>query len=515
MPTRQELYDRIRKTSHNEVVLEEMIRLGFWPATEPLPTDPGNDIRRMGELTRELSQLTIENSQLHNVEAIRRKVRKERLAASKQKRKENKERKLREREQRAAQWKRRQENEITFLGEGYSGGLSNEQSDVAKIAQMGALELTSVGNLARCLNMSIGSLRFLAFGRRTSKTTHYQRFALKKKTGGVRIISAPMPRLKHAQRWILDNILNRIELHDAAHGFRTNCSIVTNALPHVGAAVVINLDLENFFPTITYPRIKGVFRSLGYSESLATTMAMLCSEPEIAEVEIDGETYYVAKGERFLPQGAPTSPAITNLICRGLDARLTRIAADLGFVYTRYADDITFSSQQADANVGRALRRIHYVVEKENFRVHPKKTRVIRTGRRMEVTGLVVNEKVSVPRKQLRNFRACLQQVERDGPEGKHWGDSPHVISAIVGYANFIMMVDPEKGRRFQEQISRIIEKWGLGETNNTQRTRWVDPSHPSQSASLSSGNGKDGNKSAGKQTKPPQSDNKPWWKLW
>ena len=121
-------------------------------------------------------------------------------------------------------------------------------------------------------------------------------------------------------------IAGLVAIHDAAHGFRQGRSIVSNAAPHAAAEVVVNLDVEQFFPTITFRRIKGVFHSLGYSEQVATVLALLTSESTIQQVELDGVLYHVAGAERFLPQGAPSSPALTNIICRGLDARLARIA---------------------------------------------------------------------------------------------------------------------------------------------------------------------------------------------
>src|SRR5262249_12338200 len=145
------------------------------------------------------------------------------------------------------------------------------------------------------------------------------RFKIPKKTGGERLISAPMPRLKKAQYWILDNILRRVEVSDSAHGFLTGRSIVSNARPHVGADLIINLDLKDFFPTVSYKRVKGLFKSLGYSESAASVLGLICTEPDVEEVELDGKRYFVALTDRHLPQGAPTSPSITNILCRRLD----------------------------------------------------------------------------------------------------------------------------------------------------------------------------------------------------
>jgi retron-type reverse transcriptase len=270
-----------------------------------------------------------------------------------------------------------------------------------------------------------------------------------------------MPRLKRAQEWVLREILEKVEPHPAAQGFRKGRSIVSNASPHVGAEVVVNLDVEQFFPTVTRRRIRGMFRSFGYGEQVATILSLLCSEPEAQEVELDGQVYHVARTERFLPQGAPSSPAITNVLCRGLDARLSRIAGSLGFQYTRYADDMTFSgSGPATGNVGRLLRRVRFVIEKEGFRVHPDKTRVLRRGRRQEVTGLVVNDRVNVPREALRRFRATLYQIERDGPEGKRWGNSADVLSAVEGFANFVAMVDPERGEALRGRVRAILDRY-------------------------------------------------------
>ncbi|HEY3255682.1 MAG TPA: reverse transcriptase family protein, partial [Polyangiaceae bacterium] len=332
---RQELYDRIRKSSKDEVVLEEMIRLGFWPQQATLVHDPAEEIRRRAELEAELRALRTEASRLHDIEAMKREARKRRLAESRRKREENKQRRLREREERKAAWDEKQKTTIGYLGKGVSAGLNHGESAVEKLQQLALPQLGNASELARAMGITVNELRFLAFARGASKVTHYVQFTIPKRSGGERLISAPMERLKRAQHWILEQLLAGQRLHDAAHGFRKDRSIVSNARPHVGAEVVINLDLKDFFPTVTYKRVKGLFRSLGYSESVATICGLLCTEPREVAVDVDGERFHVAMTERFLPQGAPTSPAITNLLCRALDARLSRIADKLGYRYTR------------------------------------------------------------------------------------------------------------------------------------------------------------------------------------
>jgi RNA-directed DNA polymerase len=457
---RQELYDRIRSSSKDAVVLEEMIRLGFWPARGAAPDDPAEEIHEAAELERQLGALRTEQSRLHNIEALKKALRKQRLEASKQSQQETKARRERERLARAAAWKERVGREIGYLGPGVSAGLSQTQCDEAKLARFGLPRLETAEQIAAAMGVAVSALRFLAFSRSTSLVTHYIRFEIPKKTGGTRRISAPMPRLKRAQRWILDHILDKVALHDTAHGFRKQRSIVSNARPHVGADVVLNLDLEDFFPTLEYRRIRGMFRGLGYGEAAATIFALITSEPEVDEIDLDGQIFHVANGARRLPQGAPTSPAITNIVCRRMDARLAGAARKLGFTYTRYADDLTFSGPRT-ADAGAMLDRIRWITADEGFVEHPKKTRVLRRGRRQEVTGVVVNQQLGVDRETLRKFRALLFQIAKDGPAGKSWGASTDLFASVIGYANFVRMVDPAKGARLLAHAKQLAAKHG------------------------------------------------------
>jgi len=459
--SRQQLYDRIRKSSKDEVILEEMQRLGFWPSSEGKPSGSEALIKRQGELERELRQLMSTQRMMQNPEAALVMMRKQRMEESKQRRIDNKKRRLQEKYDRALQWHQRRETDIVFLGNEVSHHLNEVDANSERLKKFQLPPLDNALALAGAMGISLSELRFLCYNREVSTISHYQRFIIAKKSGGERHISAPMPRLKRAQYWILDNILEKIDIHDAAHGFRRQRSIVTNANPHVGSYLVMNCDLQDFFPTFHYARIKGLFKSLGYSPQLATLLALLCSEPEQAEVELDDRRYHVNIGERRLPQGAPTSPAISNIICRRLDARMAGAAKSLGFTYTRYADDMTFScAKPMGKNLAKMQFRMKAILQDEGLVLHPKKTRVMRVGQKQEVTGIVVNQKPSLDRKTLRRFRATLQQIERFGPEGKSWGNSPHVLSAIKGYAHYVAMVDPEKGRKFVEQVRRIFKQY-------------------------------------------------------
>jgi RNA-directed DNA polymerase len=455
---RQQLYDRIRESSKDEVILEEMIRLGFWPAGEGQPTAPEEVIRRSGEVSRELSELYKKQSRWTDPERAIKEMHKQRKRAAIQRRGETKLRRARERHERAFAWAERRKTDILYLGEGVSAGLSK-----AAGAQAAGLPLLpDVKALALAIGVPVAELRFLSYERALSRISHYQRFLIPKKSGGTRQISAPMPRLKRAQYWILDNILAKVPVHEAAHGFVPGRSILTNAAPHAGREIVVNLDLKDFFPTLSWRRVRGKFQGLGYSGAVATVLALICTEPDADEVELDGQRLFVRKGPRRLPQGAPTSPALTNLVCLRLDKRLAGLAAKLGFTYTRYADDMTFSaSGEAAEKTGTLLKAVQAIVAAEGFAIHPGKTRIMRSHRRQEVTGLTVNDRVGVPRDTLRRFRALLHQIEKAGPDGKSWGKGGEVLLAATGFAQFVRMVDANAGAPLVAKIEALARRYG------------------------------------------------------
>lgn len=463
MSKRQEIYERIRASGgKNKVILEEMIRKGFWKPGTADTAIPEALLKRESELVKELQSLTAQQRRYENRDAALREMRRDRLAASRQKQKENKQRREQERQARAAAWVSRKQHEILHLGEDASADLNKLESRQERLTRHGLPDFPNHLELAKAMLTSVPELRFLAYGRKVAKSSHYRRFLMPKKAGGHRLISAPMPRLKQAQHWILENLLNKVPLHDAAHGFRADHSILTNAAPHVGARTVINLDLRDFFPNITWLRVFGLFHALGYSRSIATIFAQLCTEPPVEEVELDGETWQIATGVRHLPQGAPTSPAITNLLCRRLDARMTGIAVKHNFAYTRYADDLTFSTRSGDRLESRKLLwQVRKVIEEEGFHIHPDKLRTLGKGRRHDVTGLVVNERISVPRDDLRKFRALLHRMEKSGPVGCSWrGCGDRILARVGGFANYLMMVDPVRHADLHSRAKALLSRF-------------------------------------------------------
>jgi retron-type reverse transcriptase len=319
--------------------------------------------------------------------------------------------------------------------------------------------------LAKILDLSIPRLRWLVYHREVDTGTHYRRWKIPKRDGGERLISAPKKDLKIAQKWIARYITEHLPVHGAAHGFLVGRSIKTNAIPHAGARVVVKVDLKDFYPTVTLPRVKGIFRKAGYGEQVATILALLATESPRIEQEIQGKKYWVATGPRSLPQGAPTSPSITNTLCLKLDARISGLATKYGLKYTRYADDLTFSAFGRELQLGKFLHRLKLILEAEGFRVHPKKTRIMRGGARQRVTGLIVNRAegappARVPRETVRKLKAAIFNREH----GKARPDES--LAQLRGLASFVFMLDEERGAAFMQRIDKLaaLEQGGSGE---------------------------------------------------
>ena len=335
------------------------------------------------------------------------------------------------------------------------------EGNVKKLRERGLPECNTDEEIALAMGISAGKLRFLAFQHYTSPTTHYFRFQVLKKTGEERMIYAPMSNLKAAQRWILKNILEKLEVHDAAHGFCQNRSIVTNAKPHIGAEAIVKIDLQNFFQSISYKRVKELFRGIGYSENTATIFGLICTAAEIETIEIDGKVNHRVTKIRHLPQGSPASPAISNLICYHLDSNLARLAKNIGFCYTRYADDLTFSgSGDASRRIFTLINETKSIIANEGFTVNPNKTQILGKSVQQLVTGIVVNEQLNISKKTLKAFRATLYQIEQEGLSDKKWGISTNLIAAITGFANYVAMINPSKGAEFLTSVERIKQKY-------------------------------------------------------
>lgn len=360
-------------------------------------------------------------------------------------------------EKRRAEVEHRKANDILFLGRGVSNGLADRTSDLAKLEQIELPLASTPAELAAAMGTTVSNLRWLAFHSDVASRTHYVSFEIAKRSGGVRRLSAPHIRMAAAQRWIYSSILRGVVVHDAAHGFVPGRSIVTSANHHVGQSVLINADLENFFPSIHWTRIRKVFRCLGYSPAVSTILALICTECPRREVEYGGKTYYVATGPRGLPQGACTSPALSNLVAMRLDRRLSGLAAKFDIRYTRYADDITLSGgDELGRRLGYVMARLRHIASDEGFAINEKKTRVQRRHQAQVVTGLIVNDQVTIPRKELRRLRSILHHASIEGLESQNKIHHPNFRAYMNGMIAYVAATRPELAREMKKQLGQV-----------------------------------------------------------
>lgn len=275
-------------------------------------------------------------------------------------------------------------------------------------------------HLARLVGYKVEYLR-----RASNGTKHFYRtFEVEKKSGGTRSIAEPLPSLKEIQRWILNNILRTQEVSRFAKAFKQGGSIRENARFHRDQSMVLSLDVTDFFGALRYPRVYSLFRRLGYRRSVSTMLAHLCT--------LDGS----------LPQGAPTSPCLSNLLVRRIDNRLSGFALSNRLRYTRYADDITFSGT---FQPGQVIRLVREVLSDEGLNLNEEKTRLMLPHQRQEVTGIVVNEKLQAPREMRRRLRQAVYYIDKHGL-GSHLEHTSETranhVRHLMGIANFILFVN-------------------------------------------------------------------------
>jgi RNA-directed DNA polymerase len=363
------------------------------------------------------------------------------------------------RERHKDQVRERRLSTIDFLGRRVSSRLNDCVSNVAKLEQLGLPVMSEPKDLATQLQLTIPQLRWLAYHNEVANRTHYIQFQVKKRSGGMRTLHAPHRKLAHCQTWILRNILDKLPVETSAHGFVQGRSIATNARLHVGKQVVLNMDLEDFFPSIHFPRVRSFFQRIGYSPCVATILALLCTEAPREQTQWKSETYWVATGPRGLPQGAPTSPALSNHISQKLDRRLAGLASKLDCVYSRYADDITFSGNESlSQRIGYVLARVKNIARDEGFQVKDSKSRVLKRNQAQSVTGIVVNDVASVPRTEIRRIRAILHRARREGLSAQNRDGHPDFLAWLRGMIAYIHSVRPEVAVSFKADLEELLK---------------------------------------------------------
>ncbi|ELI6456060.1 RNA-directed DNA polymerase [Flavobacterium psychrophilum] len=317
----------------------------------------------------------------------------------------------------------------------------------------------STQHLAQLLNLNYHKLNDII----EYRSNYYTYYLIKKRTKGHRRIIAPYTTISEIQNWIKTNILDNLATNVNSTAYQKGNSIYNNAKIHENNEVVFNIDLENFFETITERRVYGIFKSIGYAKNVAVDLAKICTTiitekkyEELAEdVKIHFEDYIQLK-EPVLPQGACTSPTLSNLICRKLDIRFSKLANKLGLQYSRYADDITFSGSIDKLPKIKLLQKI---INEENFKINNNKVKILKKGDRQMVTGLLVDGKVRIPQKYkkeiFRHLRFCekfggfthFNKINPGKSFRKEW---------LHGKICFVHSVEPEIAKKMFEKLQQI-----------------------------------------------------------
>ena len=271
---------------------------------------------------------------------------------------------------------------------------------------------------------------------------HYNRFNLKKRKGGFRVISAPSKMLMSIQRTINHKILSVATIHDSSKGYRENMSVLDNALPHLGRKKVLKIDLADFFGSIRRNKVIEVFTQLNYNKDQAKLLADLCLL------------------RNRLPQGAPTSPAISNIVCFEMDIKLSKLALDNELSYSRYADDLTFSGDYITQST---YIEIDKIIKEEQLIIQRNKTQFLTENSRKIITGVSISsgKKATIPKSKKREIRKNVYFILTKGlTEHQRFINStdPSYLKRLIGNLNFWLMIEPDNEyvRKSLEELRRI-----------------------------------------------------------
>ncbi|KHE07953.1 retron St85 family RNA-directed DNA polymerase [Citrobacter braakii] len=276
-----------------------------------------------------------------------------------------------------------------------------------------------------------------------SPSDFYRTFEIPKRTGGSREISTPYPTLMKCQRWIYENILLKIPTHHCAYAYKKEHSIIKNAMQHVNNTNVIKIDLKNFFPSIPINWVINLFAKLGYSNNIPFILSALCCN------------------DNCLPQGAITSPSLSNILLYSLDERLFKLSEKLGLTYTRYADDMIFSGKYTPP---KTIEYIKHIIESYGFELNNRKTKILSTEKRKIITGIdISNNELKLPRRTRREIRKVMFFIKKYGLMN-HMSNlkikSPNYLLSLEGKINFWLQIEPtnEEALSYRD-IVRVLKK--------------------------------------------------------
>lgn len=319
----------------------------------------------------------------------------------------------------------------------------------------------------------------------------YRQFKIKKKSGGTRQITAPRTQSFMMMLSSVNELFRSIYTpSNYAMGFTDGRSVVTNATAHLGMNYVLNIDLKDFFPSIHQARVWKRLQvpPFKFNQPVANLLAGLCCMKESREEESGNK-----KDVFVLPQGAPTSPIITNMICDKLDYYLSRLAMRFNMNYTRYADDITFSSMRyVYSKRGKFMLEMERIIKEQGFTINEVKTRLQKKGDRQEVTGIIVSEKLNVTQKYVRDIRNILYIWDRYGynvaygkfypkykeEKGHVKKGNPDLINVIDGKLMYLKMVKGENDSvytKLHDKFQKLAHKECIAEKTNSKGVTFLE----------------------------------------
>jgi len=425
--------------------IREMVRLGFISLEENHKTVAQHEalLVRLAAAHANLQAVDKEIAELGDIEHHLKLIRHRRIERVKA------ERELRKAEKAVLAIRKKEEDAgrrritPTYLGKGVSAGLAFDGSDTKRLSKAGLPVLETFLDVAQALEVSPENLQWLVYHRDSSTSDHYSRFEIPKRSGGTRLIASPKPALRQAQTWINETVLSVLTPSEAATAFRPGLSIVDNARRHAGALVVVKLDLKDFFPSISFNRVRSFFAKLGYNSGVASVLALLTTDAPRVKLSIGDAVRFVVVGPRSLPQGAMTSPALANLIASGLDRRCLALAKKSKWAYSRYADDLVFSTSEKDATPHLFIKTVEKIVRDLGFSLNPQKTRIMRSPRRQVVNGLLLGPEIRITRKDMRRWRAFLHRCETSGLDTVSQEIGKNALSVAQGFHSYLHMVNP------------------------------------------------------------------------
>ena len=306
------------------------------------------------------------------------------------------------------------------------------KTDTIRLNMFGLPVIQTIEDFSEMTHIS----KYTIFQLSKNADKYYKTYAIPKKSGKLRVISQPSKKLKGLQSWILVNILNKLNVSTSCKGFEKGSSTSQNAEPHRGANSLLTIDLEDFFPTVTQRQVFNIFKSIGYNNAISVIFSNICSFKEV------------------LPQGSPCSPKLANLCAWKLDVRIQGFVGKRGINYTRYADDLSFSGL-SPIKVVQIIPMIKKIIEDEDFKINPSKTRIASSARAKIVTGLVLSsDTFGIGKQKYKNVRAKIHHLTLP-----HEQINSKLLYEVNGWLSYLNSSDRKRLNKAKKYIKELSIK--------------------------------------------------------